>query len=91
MQMMELWDDRAIQIVPNEGLSVAQAGARLARIGEKLYLWAMKHGGSAPPAAWDEFRESLGISPVTAEAGSLIVKAGAIPGWVKKTLTGKGK
>lgn len=82
MQMLELWDDRAIQVIPNQGIPIAQAGAKLAKIGEKLYFWAHAHGGNCPKLAWDELREALGIDEP--EEKSRIIVAHKLPGRWKK-------
>ena len=60
-QMVELWDDRAIQMIPNEGIPIVVKSMPVIRIAEKLWHWAMDHGGTAPPQAWEELRNVLGI------------------------------
>jgi hypothetical protein len=76
-QMIELWDDRAIQFIKNEGVPIAYFASRVSAIASKMYHWAIQHKGNVPPVGWDELRVALGI-PAPAEP-SRIIKSTVLP------------
>lgn len=60
-QMLELWDDRCIQVAKNEGTPIVNIAGSIAAIGEKLYAQQLTHRGYCSSEAWETFRQVLGI------------------------------
>jgi hypothetical protein len=75
--MIELWDDRAVQFFPNEGMPMNHILTRLASIATKMYQWAQSHGGAIPPEGWEELRVLLKIPPPQEQ--NRIIKSTILP------------
>jgi hypothetical protein len=61
----------------NELLNDWNNAIRGLKIAEKIYFWATTHGGSAPPEAWEELRNALGLPEPPPKP--LIVRATVVP------------
>lgn len=76
-RMVELWCDRSIQMIPNEGIPIVIKSIPVVRIAEKIYLWAKAHNWTAPVIAWEELRNVLGLP--APEPEKLIIPATSFP------------
>lgn len=86
-QMIELWDDRALQFIPNTGIPLFQQAARVANTAERIYRFVKSEKTLPPAAAWEELRQALGLPEEAPE--SVIVRASHIPGVPKKLLAAR--
>jgi len=82
--MTEFWSARAVQFVPDRGVPTVRDALAALMVAEKLYFFAMQHGGFLTPFALEELRLRLGVPAPAKREKSLIVKAGSLLGLGRK-------
>jgi hypothetical protein len=78
--MTEFWSARAVQMVPDKGVPTVRDALTALMYAEKIYFFAMQHGGFLPPSALEELRLRLGIPASVKREESLIRRVGSLIG-----------